>query len=488
MTFNSLTFCIFFAVFYTGYLIIYGLEKHKTLNKFVRLWYVTVASCVFYGWWDWRFLFLILFTGTVDFLVSRGLEYAKAVWLRKTLLGVSLLTGIGTLAIFKYSSFIAESLTKFAANWGINYNFAAHIPDFCLILPVGISFYTFQSLSYTVDVYRKKLEPTKSFIHFFSYLILFPQLVAGPIVRASVLLPQTLKLPQISPIMLYTGMKLIIIGFFKKCVLADNVAGYVNTGFGNIPAVQDTFSWWLIMVLFSIQIYCDFSGYSDIARGLIKMMGYRFDLNFNHPELAYSMKNFWERWHISLSSWFRDYVYIPLGGSRSEKFPVVKGVLNMFITMLLSGLWHGAAWNFVFWGIFHGVALAVERISGFGKFVQQGRIQKIIGIILCQITVLLAWVFFRAKTFAEAIAVYQNMFSMHSERIRFLYRDRAIIIILLLAFAVIEFVTVSHPERFLKRYISQKQYRYVEYAFLTICILCAIYLRGDGNVFIYFQF
>ena len=408
--------------------------------------------------------------------------------MRKLLLSISIVVGIGTLSIFKYSVFLGDCLTSFLALFGINYNFSIHIPEFCLILPVGISFYTFQSLSYTVDIYRGNLVPTRSVIHYFSYLMLFPQLVAGPIVRASLLLPQVLRLPQISPVMLYTGIKLITLGFFKKCVLADNIAGFVDMGFANISGVADSFSWWLIMCLFSIQIYCDFSGYSDIARGLIKMMGYRFDLNFNHPELACSMKNFWERWHISLSSWFRDYVYIPLGGSRCSRFPVARGMLNMFITMLLSGLWHGAAYNYLFWGAFHGILLAVERITGFGKYVQKGPVQRIAGIVVTQIMVLLAWVFFRARTFADAVSVFSIMFSLKSTRIRFLYKERDVITLLLLAFALMEIITVLRPERYLRRYISLQFYRWIECSFLAALIIMSIYLRGEGNVFIYFQF
>lgn len=489
MLFNSAIFFLFFGIFYAGYLALYQIEKRiPEIGRRCRFIFLVTASAVFYGWWDWRFLFLILFTGSVDFVVSLLLHKIKAIWGRKMLLGTSLVCGIGTLSIFKYSGFFAEVLSKLVSCVGINYNFAGHIPSFCLILPVGISFYTFQSLSYTIDVYRGKLEPTRSYVHFFAYLMLFPQLVAGPIVRANSLLPQLAKLPNISPIMLFAGVKLVVLGFFKKCVLADNVAVYVNEGFANVAGVPDAFSWWLIMVLFSIQIYCDFSGYSDIARGLIKMMGYRFDLNFNHPELADSMKNFWQRWHISLSSWFRDYVYIPLGGSRSGRFPVLRGIFNMFITMLLSGLWHGAAWNFVFWGGFHGLALAVERVTGFDKFVRRGRWQHWMGIVVCQITVLLAWVFFRAGSFADAVAVFRTMFSFHFEKVRFLYKAREEIIALLLVFALIEFITVKHPEKQLRMKISFQMYRHLECVFLVILALAAIYFRGGGNVFIYFQF
>ncbi len=299
----------------------------------VKWAYLVAASFFFYGWWDWRFLFLILASGFIDYFGALGIQRYPG--RRKLFLVLSVLGNVGSLAIFKYSGFIAENIDRFLELLGMSQRLADNIPEFMLILPVGISFYTFQSMSYTIDIYRGKMEPTRNVLHFFAYLSLFPQLVAGPIVRARDLMPQLKKLRPTTEVERWNGFKLIMIGFFKKVVLADNIAPLVNSGFTNIHQTSNSLFWWVMVIGFAFQIYFDFSGYSDIARGLAKWMGLNFRLNFNHPYHSRSLREFWSRWHISLSTWFRDYIYIPLGGGR-------KGRLNahifMWITMVVSGL------------------------------------------------------------------------------------------------------------------------------------------------------
>ena len=482
MLFNSLTFFVFFALFYSVYILIRKYRKP-------RLALIVAGSAVFYGWWDWRFLLLILATGVVDFHAALAMDRFSSERVRKLLLTLSLAFDLGMLAIFKYSSFVAETLEQLFGAVGIHVALQSRIPAFCLILPVGISFYTFQSLSYTIDVYRRKLPPTSDFIHFMAYLMFFPQLVAGPIVRANDLLYKLLNEPRITAPGIVSGVKLMVIGFFKKCFLADNVATYVNNSFAEMFICESTFVWWMTMILFSIQIYCDFSGYSDIARGLARLLGYRFPLNFNHPYAAVGFRDFWRRWHISLSSWFMNYVYIPLGGN-VEKYRGrglvnrVRTNFNLFVTMLLSGLWHGASWTFLIWGAVHGALLTLERMlklprrlggSGFGRALWGG---------LTLFCVPLTWVFFRAESFAQVRHIFRCMFvySPLPEK-----SDISESLCFIIFFAVMELYLFFRPLRFLPHKAARFiwQWDAVGFALLAAAAMC---FRGDGNEFIYFQF
>ncbi len=276
MLFNSLIFLVFGAVFF---LILYFIRRSRIPE--LRWGFLVAASFFFYGWWDWRFLFLILASGFIDYFGARGI--ARYPNRRKLFLVLSILGNLGSLAVFKYSGFVAENIDHLTHLVGMETNLAENVPEFMLLLPVGISFYTFQSMSYTIDVYRGMLKPTRSVLHFFAYLSLFPQLVAGPIVRARDLIPQLRQLRPTNELERWNGFKLIIIGFFKKVVLADNIAPLVNSGFANIHQTDNGPFWWMVMIGFGFQIYFDFSGYSDIARGLAKWMGLHFRLNFNHP-------------------------------------------------------------------------------------------------------------------------------------------------------------------------------------------------------------
>ena len=351
MLFNSLIFLVFAAIFFAVWQVI---KPHRQ-RRYILL---VISSFIFYGWWDWRFLFLIIGSGLLDFLAGLGMDRRPS--LRKPFLALSLVGNIGSLMLFKYSGFFADNLSHLFALLGWDVHLRASLPSFVLILPVGISFYTFQSMSYTIDVYKGDLKPTRNILQFFAYLAMFPQLVAGPIIRAADLLPQLEEDRPTTEEDRYEGLRLIVHGFAKKVLIADNLAYFVTEAFSNPVHSPSTLYWWVIMTAFAFQIYCDFSGYSDIARGLAKWLGYDFMVNFDHPYIATSLREFWSRWHISLSTWFRDYVYIPLGGSRSGE---ARSQANMWVTMLVSGFWHGAAWNFVIWGGLHAASTTMERFT-----------------------------------------------------------------------------------------------------------------------------
>lgn len=348
MSFNSITFAVFFLVVYAGYLALSRTVRGQNLL-------LLAASYVFYGWWDWRFCGLLAASTVIDYGVGRAMRTAENPSRRKHLLWVSLAANLGMLGFFKYFDFFANSVRDGMLSLGLEVN-----PVLLqVVLPVGISFYTFQTLSYTIDIYRKKLEPTNDFIAFGLYVAFFPQLVAGPIERASHLLPQMLAKRKILLPEVHAGLYLILWGLFKKIVIADNMAPVCNMVYQNYWEHQGL-SLVVATIAFALQIYCDFSAYSDIARGCGKLLGFDLMVNFRLPYFAVSPSDFWRRWHISLSTWLRDYLYIPLGGNRGGKWLTQR---NLMLTMLLGGLWHGAAWNFVLWGAFHGLILAIYRVA-----------------------------------------------------------------------------------------------------------------------------
>lgn len=364
-----------------------------------------VASYIFYGAWDYRFLSLILLSSLVDYWIGRrlGVEHAEA--RRRVLLACSVITNLGVLFVFKYFGFFTASLISLGRRFGIELDL--HVLN--VVLPVGISFYTFQTLSYTIDVFRRKIEPTNNALSFFTYVAFFPQLVAGPIERASRLLPQFETVHPFDRVQFVEGLRQILWGFFKKVVIADNVALYADAVFGGSVTDQSSFVLIAGVLAFSVQIYCDFSGYSDIAIGLSRLMGFNLMQNFNFPYFARDIADFWRRWHISLSTWFRDYVYIPLGGSRIGRFGVLR---NVFIVFVVSGLWHGANWTFVAWGLFHAilfipqVCFSTNRRYALGteNSVDESRFVHFLQIVVTFSLVCLAWIFFRAGSIGDAFA------------------------------------------------------------------------------------
>jgi D-alanyl-lipoteichoic acid acyltransferase DltB (MBOAT superfamily) len=381
MLFNSSVFLIFLLLVFTIY------WKVAPVKPVAGRAILLISSYVFYGWWDWRFLILIAFSSGSDFLIGKYLYKTENSLLRKWLLLLSIFQNIGILFVFKYFNFFIDSLQSITGQ-----SLPGGWSSLHIILPVGISFYTFQTLSYTLDIYFRKLAPTRSVLTFFTFVSFFPQLVAGPIERAANLLPQFGRQPRFSYETATAGLKLMLWGFFKKMVIADQLAIWVNSVYGQ----PDGYSGLMVLLAtfaFGYQIYCDFSGYSDIAIGTAMLFGIRLMTNFRTPYFALSIRDFWQRWHISLSTWFRDYLYIPLGGSRVSK---ARWLRNVLVTFTVSGLWHGAAITFVLWGLFHGVMYAVEKlVSPLLRMPQ--KIKRFSGWILTFFSVNLAWMLFRAE-------------------------------------------------------------------------------------------
>ncbi len=469
MIFNSIEFLLFGVLFF-------ALWPFMRNNKETRWSFITMASFFFYGWWDWRFLFLIIGSGLIDY--SAGLAIEKYRRNKRFWLVLSLLGNLGALSIFKYSLFFAQVGEDILAKIEVTVNLQDSIPEFALILPVGISFYTFQSLSYTIDIYRGRLKPTKNILHFFSYLAMFPQLVAGPIVRAKDFLFQLNRVRIPSTLERWNAIKMIVFGLFQKMVIADNLSFFIDSAFEGKAVYDGALFWWVVMIAFSFQIYADFSGYSLIARGLAKYMGYHFKMNFNHPYLSRSIREFWTRWHISLSTWFRDYVYIPLGGSKKGFW---WGLLAMALTMLLSGLWHGAAYTFLIWAALHVLWLSIERITKWPKIMRYHSL--IIPVIFIQ--TLLAWVYFRSADMEQGNGIITKLFSGESSDWAFFqfYLDSIFFLGLGILIELVIFVR-KNDQQWIRFY-----WRYgFDVLFVSLAIVAIIFFRGEGKQFIYFQF
>lgn len=349
MLFNSVAFLIFLPLVFLFYWKVF--PRNLRLQNF----FVLVASYFFYGWWDWRFLLLISTSSLIDYISGIRIDESQEPSRKKFWLGVSLAVNIGLLSFFKYFDFFVDSFISSFSTFGIQLN----RPTLEIILPVGISFYTFQTLSYTIDIYRQKLKPTKNALAFFAFVAFFPQLVAGPIERASHLLPQFLKPRKFNAEFATSGLRIMLWGFFKKIAVADNLAPLVDQVYSS-PSEYQGLPVILAGVFFTIQVYCDFSGYSDIAIGCGRLFGFDLMTNFRTPFFSRNIAEFWNRWHISLSTWFRDYIYIPLGGN---KVSAVKWTINILIVFGISGLWHGAKWTFVIWGILNALYLIIGRFT-----------------------------------------------------------------------------------------------------------------------------
>jgi D-alanyl-lipoteichoic acid acyltransferase DltB (MBOAT superfamily) len=400
MLFNSLEFFIFLPVV----LGVYYLLSMRMQNA-----WLLVASYVFYGWWDWRFLGLILVSTVVDYIVGIELGRTEDVQRRKRLVAISLASNLGILGVFKYYGFFVGSFAGLVESFGLQ----ANITVLQFVLPVGISFYTFQTLSYTLDVYRRRIEPTTDLFTFALYVAYFPQLVAGPIERAHHLLPMLQARRTIYWIDIAVGFELILIGFFKKVAVADVLGPLVDQRFAD-PSLSSGFDLLMTTYLFAFQIYGDFSGYSDIARGVSRLFGVDLMRNFNQPYLSQSITEFWRRWHISLSTWLRDYLYISLGGNRKG---LKRTYINLMATMLLGGLWHGANWTFVVWGGLHGIYLAAHKallsFSGRSGPARDSRIAA--GLVKTFVTfqlVCLTWIFFRAADLDSAMEILARIVTM----------------------------------------------------------------------------
>jgi len=387
--FNSFTFWAFYAVVF----ILYWRLPHKWQNRLLL-----VASYVFYGAWDWRFLSLIVISTLIDYFVGRRLSRTLGERQRKLTLLISIVGNLGLLGVFKYYNFFSSQLSALLHVVGI----PAMLPSMYIVLPVGISFYTFQTMSYTIDVYRGKTTAARNLLDFALYVSFFPQLVAGPIERSSRLLPQVVNPRVRRQSDIPEGLYLVVLGLFKKVVIADNMAQIVNAVFVRDPATLSGLECLVGVYAFAFQIYGDFSGYSAIARGVARWLGFDLMENFHMPYFSVSPSDFWKRWHISLSSWLRDYLYIPLGGNRGGRFMTYR---NLMLTMLLGGLWHGAAWTFVAWGAFHGVLLCVYRAAGDSGAAEGNRFFSLTrwvhAFVMFQL-VCVGWLLFRAQSLHQA--------------------------------------------------------------------------------------
>jgi alginate O-acetyltransferase complex protein AlgI len=404
MLFNSFSFFVFLIIVFA----IYWLLKNR-LNA--QNLFVLLASYFFYGWWDWRFLTLVFISSFVDYFLGIYLGKTDNPIRRKTLLAASIFVNIGILGFFKYFNFFIESFSELLQQFGMNPN----VSTLQIILPVGISFYTFQTLSYSIDIYRKEIEPTKDAIAFFAFVSFFPQLVAGPIERARSLVPQFLEKRKFDVLSATDGMRQILWGLFKKIVIADNCSIYVNEIFNNYQ-IHSGGTLLLGAVLFGFQIYGDFSGYSDIAIGTGRLFGFNLMQNFAFPYFSRDIAEFWRRWHISLSTWFRDYVYVPLGGSKGSKILQFKNVLIIF---LVSGFWHGANFTFIVWGAIHAILFIPLLLTKRNRkhttdITNRDLITKpltILKIIVTFLMVNIAWVFFRSPSISSAIKYLKIMFT-----------------------------------------------------------------------------
>jgi len=480
MLFNSIEFFVFLPIAFFLYWIVFPEKK-------VQNFLLVVLSYVFYGTWDWRFLSLIILSTLVDFTVGILISKSENPTPRKLYLSLSLMINIGLLLYFKYCNFFINSFCDLLSSFGANCN----LSTLSIVLPVGISFYTFQTLSYSIDVFKRKLEPETNIINFSAYVAFFPQLIAGPIERAVNLLPQFNVKRVFNYALAINGLRQILWGLFKKVVVADNCAPIVDLIFSS-PDQCDSIILMIGSILFAFQIYCDFSGYSDIAIGIGKLLGIKLMVNFRYPYFSRDIAEFWRRWHISLSTWFRDYIYIPLGGSRVGK---AKSIRNIFVIFLVSGFWHGANWTFVMWGLINAfyflpqflrntnrkhISNAVERLS----------ISSLGSILITFSLTCLAWIFFRADGINSAfsyiyrIGTFPLVIFEHEIYSSFeTYASLFYITVMI----TIEWYSrnLDYPMFDFHNVISSKVIRYLVYIVLSVSIY---YYIGNDSAFIYFQF
>ena len=515
MLFNSFEFALFLPIVFLLYWFVfdYALSKCKHQLLLQNL-FVVVASYIFYGWWDWRFLILIAITTLLSFLSGIGIEYAPTQRGKKAVMIANIIINLGILGIYKYYDFFA---TQFARLFGIESDFLL----LHLILPVGISFYTFQALSYSIDVYRKQIQPTHDIVAFTAFLSFFPQLVAGPIERATNLLPQFQKKRTFDYATAVDGMQQILWGLFKKIVVADNCATYVDTVFADISN-QSGSTLVLAAVLFTFQIYGDFSGYSDIAIGTAKLFGIKLMRNFNVPYFSRDIAEFWRRWHISLTTWFRDYVYIPLGGSRPNIPDTIRlkgdkalearytkwiAVRNTFVIFLLSGFWHGANWTFVLWGAYHALLFVPLLLLNKNRRYRDTvatitlpddtiktkllpSLKETGQMLLTFALAVFGWIIFRAQDISQFGEVISTICSDSLLSVPYLMNRQYYIPLTfsILVLVLVEWINRT-KEHGLQKITTIPLLRYVLYIILgwTICLIFMLNI-DSSNQFIYFQF
>ena len=478
MLFNSLDFAIFLPIVFSLYWL---LDRFNVRYQNVL---IVAASYFFYGWWDWRFLTLILFSTIVDYTVGNGLKNTEDKFKRKMLLWTSIVGNLGFLGFFKYYNFFLDNFIEAFSFFGVEFS----SQSLSIILPVGISFYTFQTLSYTIDVYKKNLEPTKDFISFAAFVSFFPQLVAGPIERATNLLPQFYDKRKFDYSKAVDGLRQILWGLFKKVVIADNCAEYANMIFNN-SADHSGSTLVLGAIFFTFQIYGDFSGYSDIAIGISRLFGFDLMKNFAFPYFSRDIAEFWRRWHISLSTWFRDYLYIPLGGSRGGKWMQVR---NTFAIFIVSGFWHGANWTFIVWGALNAIyflpLLLLNKnrsnldIAGKGGLFPKAK--EVFGMMGTFGLTVIAWIFFRADSLGHAFSYIQGIFTKSLFMMPTILPK--LVLALLAFFLVVEWL--GREAEFALNQLMMKERRTVRWSFYLLLVAMIILFSGKQQEFIYFQF
>lgn len=482
MLFNSVDFAIFLPLVFLIYWLIFN-RNLKLQNLFI-----VAASYLFYGWWDWRFLSLVLISTVVDYSVGRALAATIGDKKRKWLLFLSIFLNLGLLGFFKYFNFFADSFVSAFSLFGKEFN----TTSLNIVLPVGISFYTFQTLSYSIDVYRRKLVPTKDFIAFSAFVTFFPQLVAGPIERATNLLPQFYKKRIFDYPRAVDGLKQMLWGFFKKMVIADRCAEYANMIFDNSDNLPGS-----ILILgaffFAFQIYGDFSGYSDIAIGVSKLFGFDLMKNFSFPYFSRDIAEFWRRWHISLTTWFRDYLYIPLGGSKGGVWNKIR---NTFIVFLVSGFWHGANWTFVAWGLINALFFIPLLISGNNRkhldIVAKERklpsIKEFFQMFFTFSLCLLAWIFFRAESIEHAFSILSRIFS--TSVFEYARLDNPVKILTTVGLVVLFIIAewFGRKQAYAIETWGKSKAKVLNWSLYYLIIVLIFVFGGAQQSFIYFQF
>ncbi|MBF0353691.1 MAG: MBOAT family protein [Alphaproteobacteria bacterium] len=479
MIFTTAEFALFFAAAYPLFLLLRRYSPWRWTKLFL-----TVISLASYAFWYYPYLLILVFVIVLDYCCGERIQTSASARWRKFYLVLSLSGNLGLLGFYKYIGFLSENTISLASFLGLS----IEVPILEIMLPIGISFHTFQGMSYTIDIYRRICKPANSFWDFALFVSFFPQLVAGPVVRAKTFLPQLAKPTRLTGPFFYWGCFLLILGTFKKLVIADNLAPYVDY-FYSLPNYDGVhaFAAWSAVMAYAVQIYTDFSGYSDIAIGLACLMGFRFPMNFYYPYIAFGFSDFWRRWHISLSTWFRDYLYVPLGGSRLNNLLTLR---NLIVTMIIGGLWHGASWLFVLWGLLHGLFLVLDHLLIQPVFKQFRHRSFFVSLLLSFVIrtltfvgVAWAWVFFRSQNIPQALGITKAMFTQFGEYSLAdtnLHLGQYWGIVFLMHLFVLYFMRDKLHRRF------KRPVYFVSSVLMIVSIL--LFRAADSNAFIYFQF
>jgi alginate O-acetyltransferase complex protein AlgI len=484
MPFNSFPFLVFIGLFF-------ALWPLARKNQERRWAFLVLFSFFFYGWWDWRYLPLLILVGSFTFwTASQMLHHRRS---RRRYLILALFANISPLLFFKYSKVLWLHVAAVSSLFGITISTPTAAPHFFAALPVGLSFYTFQALTYSIEMYRGTMRPAQSLLHFFAYLAMFPQILSGPIARAREMLPQLAEYRPNDEAQRWSGFTLVVFGYFKKVVIADNLASFVEKAFSS-PSLSGSSPYcWAAVTAFALQIYFDFAGYTDIARGLARLMGYELPINFNRPYISRSLRDFWLRWHISLMTWFRDYVFLPIAygllriwkqeriaGMRTETLASCIGAL---VTWLLCGLWHGSASSFIFWGGLNGILICIEHLTRWPK--RLGKIAAL-GWLLWPLTLVqvwVGWVFFRATTLSQAFAIIRTLFSFSGQGTLGLSSNEYFFFSLAAASGLTPLIG-----RTAAKTLPSPAYRWATIVAVALLLTACIYLRGPAKAFVYFQF